>query len=347
MITLAQLGCGYWGPNLLRNFSVQPECHVKWVAEESAARRQYVETNFPKTSATPDWMQAISDPDVDAVVVATPAATHYRLAMAALECNKHVLVEKPLAMCTDEADRLIRSAAARSRVLMVGHTFLYNAAVRHMKRLVDSGDLGQIYYIYSQRLNLGQVRTDVNAWWNLAPHDVSILLYLFNDDRPQRILSHGVASIQPGIEDTVFSNIVWQNGMTAHVQVSWLDPGKTRRMTVVGSRKMVIYDDVTEDKIWVVDKGIDRVPKVGETMDYDHFTGYQLLHRAGDILLPRIKFEEPLRTQSAHFLECIRTGATPLTGPEHARGVVAVLEAGDRSLKRQGAAELIYESASA
>jgi predicted dehydrogenase len=347
MISIAQIGCGYWGPNLLRNFSAQPGCHVKWVAEESAARRQFVELNYPKTSVTSDWTRAISDPEVDAVVVATPAATHYALAMAALERDKHVLVEKPLAMRVHEADELTRVASARSRILMVGHTFLYNAAVRYMKRLVDGGDLGQIYYVYSQRLNLGQVRTDVNAWWNLAPHDVSILLYLFDRDRPHRVLAHGVASIQPGIEDTVFANLVWQNGMTAHVQVSWLDPGKTRRMTIVGSRKMVIYDDVADDKIWIVDKGIDRVPRVGETMDYDHFTGYQLLHRAGDILLPRISFEEPLKIQAAHFLDCVRTGSTPLTGPEHARNVVAVLEAGDRSLKRHGTPETIFESVNA
>ena len=336
MIKIAQIGCGYWGPNLLRNFSAQPGCHVKWVVEESAARRQYVEANFPRTIATADCEAAISDPEIDAVIVATPAATHYALAMAALERSKHVLVEKPLAMGVHEAEELMRTASAQSRILMVGHTFLYNPAVRYMKRLVDSGDLGQIYYVYSQRLNLGQVRTDVNAWWNLAPHDVSILLYLFGPERPHHILAHGVASIQPGIEDTVFANLVWQNGMTAHVQVSWLDPGKTRRMTLVGSRKMVVYDDVRDEKISIVDKGIDRVPRVGDRMDYDHFTGYQLLHRTGDILLPCIGFEEPLKLEAAHFLDCVRTGGTPLTGPEHARDVVAVLEAGDRSLKRHG-----------
>ncbi|PWT80822.1 MAG: oxidoreductase [Blastocatellia bacterium] len=344
MIRIAQIGCGYWGPNLVRNFSVQPGCEVKWVAEESAARRQYVELNFPKTQVTPDWRRAVSDPEIDAVVVATPAATHHALALAALECGKHVLVEKPLAMRSHDADDLIRAAAARSLILMVGHTFLYNAAVQYMKKLVDAGDLGQIYYVYSQRLNLGQVRTDVNAWWNLAPHDISILTYLFEKHRPHHVLAHGVASIQPGIEDAVFANLVWENGMTAHVQVSWLDPGKIRRMTLVGSRKMVIYDDVSEDKIWIVDKGIDRVPRVGEAMDYDYFSGYQLLHRAGDILLPRINFEEPLKTEAAHFLDCVRTGRTPLTGPEHARCVVAVLEAGERSLKRCGAAEIIFNS---
>jgi predicted dehydrogenase len=216
---------------------------------------------------------------------------------------------------------------------MAGHTFLYNAAVRYAKSLLDKEELGRLYYIYSQRLNLGQVRSDVNAWWNLAPHDVSIMLYLMQDKLPVSVSAVGVSYIQPGIEDVVFATLKWENGVIGHIHVSWLDPGKIRKMTLVGSRKMVNYDDVSDDKIAIFDKGVDRVPKIGERMDYDQPVGYQLVHRTGDILLPKISFQEPLKVEAAHFLECLREGKTPLTGPRHARDVVAVMEATQNALK--------------
>lgn len=336
MFKLSQLGCGYWGPNILRNFSAQPNCHVKWVAEEDPKRREYVQANYPKSKTTPSWQVAIGDPEVDAVVIATPASTHYTIAKACLEAGKHIFVEKPLAMSTREAEELVRLAAARERILMVGDTFLYNAAVRYIKRLLTEGELGEIYYIYSQRLNLGQVRTDVNAWWNLAPHDVSILLYLMNGELPVSISAQGVDYIQPSVEDVVFATLTWANRMTAHIHVSWLDPSKTRKMTFVGSGKMLVYDDVSDDKIAVIDKGIDRVPKAGERMDYDDYNNYRLLHRTGDILLPRINFKEPLQVETAHFLECIGSGQTPLSGPKHSWGVVSVLQAGQQSIQAHG-----------
>jgi len=336
MVRVAQLGCGYWGPNLLRNFSSHADCHVKIVAEQDPKRRQYVETTYPKTVTSPDWHTAIDDPEIDAVVVATPASTHYALAKAALEANKHVFIEKPLAMSVLQADELVALASGRARTMMVGDTFLYNSAVRYLKGLLKEGTLGDIYYVYTQRLNLGQVRTDVNAWWNLAPHDVSILLYLMDWEMPVSVSAHGIAYIQDGIEDVVFANLTWANRVAAHVQVSWLDPGKTRKVTVVGNRKMVVYDDIVDDKIAVLDKGIDRVPRAGERMDYDFVNNYQLLHRAGDIWLPRIDLQEPLKVETGHFLHCVRTGETPLTGPKHGRSVVAVLEAGQKSLKNCG-----------
>jgi len=336
MITVAQLGCGYWGPNLLRNFSAQPKCHVKWVADEDPKRRDYVEANYPKTRATAHWQEAVDDADVDAVIIATPASTHYELGKACLEAGKHIFVEKPLAMCVSQADALVMLAAAQRKTIMAGDTFLYNAAVRYMKQLVAEGQLGEVYYIYSQRLNLGQVRTDVNAWWNLAPHDVSILLYLMEGELPVSVSARGIDYIQPHIEDVVFATLTWANRVTAHIQVSWLDPSKTRKMTLVGSRKMLVYDDVSDDKIAIVDKGIDRVPKVGERMDYDFFNNYQLLHRTGDILLPRINFREPLQVEAAHFLECVQTGQTPLSGPKHARSAVSVLQAAQESIRQCG-----------
>ncbi len=341
LVTLAQIGCGYWGPNLLRAFSAQSNCRVKWVAELNQERRRYVEANYSKTKTTEDWERILSDPEVQAVVIATPAATHYELAKAGLEAGKHVFVEKPLAMNTQEADELALLASAKGKTLMVGHTFLYNPAVRYIKRIMDTEELGQIYYLYSQRLNLGQVRSDVNVWWNLAPHDISIFLYLMNGSLPASILVHGQGYIQNGIEDVVFATLSWANGIMAHLQLSWLDPSKVRKITIVGSRKMIVYDDLHEDKIKILDKGIDRVPKAGESMDFDHFSNYQLRPRVGGILMPRIENEEPLKLEAAHFLECVKTGIPSLTGPEHARAVVAVLEAGEKALQQKGAVSLI------
>ncbi|HYD70502.1 Gfo/Idh/MocA family oxidoreductase [Azospirillum sp.] len=333
MTVVGQIGCGYWGPNLLRNLSAQPDCRVKWVADASEARRQFVGQNFPRTEATPDWRTVLDDPEVEAVVIATPASTHFELARNALFAGKHALVEKPLAMTRTEAEDLRRLAAETGRVLMVGHTFLYNSAVHYMKKLVDDGALGDLFYIYGQRLNLGQVRTDVNAWWNLAPHDVSILLHLMNGEMPVRVAAQGAAFIQKGIEDVVFATLTWKSGIVGHVHVSWLDPGKVRRFTVVGSRKMVIYDDVNDDKIAIYDKGVDRVPRIGERMDFDDPRTFQFLHRAGDILLPRVKLVEPLKAEVEHFLDCVRRGATPITGPDHAVAVVTVMAAVQTALK--------------
>src|SRR5262245_53021672 len=339
-IVVAQVGCGYWGPNVLRNFSAQPGCWVKSVVEISPERQAYVKANFPKSRVVSNLESVLNDPEIDAVIVATPASSHYKLAKQVLQSGKHTFVEKPLATRTEEADELVQLAASSGVVLMVGHTFLYNAAVRFAKKLLVDDSLGQLYYIYSQRLNLGQVRSDVNAWWNLAPHDVSILLYLMNGELPSSVSAVGVSYIQPGIEDVVFATLKWASGVTGHIHVSWLDPGKIRKMTLVGSRKMVVYDDVSDDKIKIFDKGVDRVPKIGERMDYDQSDGYQLIHRTGDIWLPKISFQEPLKTEAAHFLDCLRTGETPLTGPKHARDVVAVLEATQLALTSRQAVNL-------
>jgi len=339
-ITIAQIGCGYWGPNILRNFSAQQGCWVKYVAEINPERQAYVRSNFPSSEVVEDLNVVLNDAEVDAVVIATPASSHYALTKQVLESGKHAFVEKPLATNTAHADELIKLAAGAGKILMAGHTFLYNAAVRYAKKLLSEEELGQLYYIYSQRLNLGQVRSDVNAWWNLAPHDVSILLYLMNGELPVSISAIGVSYIQPGIEDVVFATLKWASGVTGHIHVSWLDPGKIRKMTLVGSRKMVVYDDVSDDKIMIFDKGVDRVPKIGERMDYDQSGAYQLIHRTGDILLPRVAFQEPLKTETAHFLECVRNSQPPLTGPKHARDVVAVLEAGQTALSSGKAVEL-------
>jgi predicted dehydrogenase len=329
LLTLTQVGCGYWGPNLLRNFSaLRDRCRVKYVAETSAERRRFVEQNYPSTAAIDDWEAALADPDVDAMVIATPAATHASFARRALECGKHVFVEKPLAMRTSDADALIAAAAVRRLTLMVGHTFLYNGAVEHLRRLVQSGELGTIYYLYAQRLNLGVIRSDLNAMWNLAPHDISIAAYVLGQ-WPAAVAASGTAYVQSGIEDVVFMNLKFPDNVHASLHVSWLDPNKVRRMTVVGSRRMVVYDDVADDKIAVYDKGIDRyVPE----KPFDAPSVTKLVHRAGDVWLPRVDFVEPIKIEALHFLDCIRTGAPPKSDGRNGRQVVAVLEAADRSL---------------
>lgn len=333
MITLAQLGCGYWGPNLLRNYSALPNCRVKWVVDASEQRRQFVESNFPQSRTTSDAQVVLEDPEVDGVIIATPAASHATLVESFLKAGKHVFVEKPLATTTAEADRLVALAAALGKTLMVGHTFLYNASVRYMKSVIDSGDIGDIYYCYSQRLNLGQLRQDVNAWWNLAPHDVSIMLYLMNGELPNSVSARGVDYLQSGIEDVTFATLEWASRVTGSIHVSWLDPNKIRRVTVVGSKKMIVYDDVAENPITIYHKGFQKVE--GSSLTFDQ-PSHAWKPQHGDITIPAFARKEPLRVEAEHFLDCISKGTAPLTGGKHARDTVAVLEAVDQSQRLQG-----------
>jgi len=258
-------------------------------------------------------------------VIATPAKTHYDLAKMMLSANKHVLVEKPMAINLTQIDDLRSLAKKNKLVAMVGHTFLYNAAVRYVKNLIDTGALGDIRYLYSQRLNLGRIRSDVDALWNFGPHDISIIQYWLNEPDPLSVTIQGMDYVQAGIPDVVFMNIKYPGKIMANIHVSWLDPQKVRRMIVVGSKKMVIYDDVADEKIAIYDKGIDRMAALGEHMDYDYPAGQAFNHRSGDVLLPKIKFEEPLKVEIAHFVDCIANGTECLTGTEHARKVIQIL----------------------
>jgi predicted dehydrogenase len=324
-VTLAQIGCGYWGPNLLRNFSAIPGCRVKYLVDTSEERRSFVKKIFPATETIAAAEQIWGDSEVDAVIIATPASSHFGLAKTALEFGKHVFAEKPLAMRVTEVDVLAALSCKAKRVVMAGHTFLYNNAVRYVKDLIDKGDLGEIRYLYSQRLNLGRIRSDIDALWNFAPHDVSIIQYWLNDPEPLKVARHGMAYMQSGVDDVVFLNITYPNKVMANIQVSWLDPQKVRKMIVVGSKKMVVYDDVAEDKIAIYDKGIDRIAKLGENMDFDA-PRPNFSYRSGDVLLPGISWVEPLRRETEHFVHCIRTGEPPLTGIAHTRRVIDVLE---------------------
>ena len=329
MVQLAQIGVGYWGPNLLRNLVALKRCKVSTVVDVSAERRDYVSGLYPAIRVTDDVEQVFRDPAIQGVGIATPVACHFPLAGKAPSPGKHVLVEKPLARSVEEVAQIGRVAKAGNRVAMVGHTFLFNAAVRYVKRLIDSGDLGKIRYIYSQRLNLGRIRSDVDALWNLAPHDISIIQYWLNDPTPLSVVRRGVGYIQPGVDDVVFVNIMYPNRVMANIHVSWLDPQRARTIVVVGSRKMVVYDDIAETKIAIYDKGIDRMAVLGQNMDYESREGPTFSHRSGDVLLPKIDFTEPLRVELEHFLDCIDQGLEPITGVDHAQKVVQILAACD------------------
>lgn len=322
MLNVAQIGVGYWGPNLLRNLVANKGCRVSTVADLSSERREYVRGMYPAVKVTESIDEVLHDPGIEAVVIATPVATHFDLAMRALSAGKHIFIEKPMARSVAEVDEIGRLATEKDRVAMVGHTFLFNSAVRYVKKLIDSGELGDVRYIYSQRLNLGRIRSDVDALWNLAPHDISIIQYWLGDPKPLSITRRGSDFIQKGIDDVVFLNIQYPNKVMANVHVSWLDPLKVRLMVVIGSKKMVVYDDVAENKIAIYDKGIDPKEAQRENPAFDH--------RSGDVILPKIDFKEPLKVEIDHFVDCIQNGAKCLTGVDHARKVVEILATGSQ-----------------
>jgi predicted dehydrogenase len=340
MINIALIGCGYWGPNLLRNFQDHNEANVARVIDLDDERLAYVADKYPSIDCSKDYHDAFKS-DVDAVIIATQPSNHYQLAKEALEQGKHVLVEKPLAMTLDHAKELVQLAHTRERILMVGHTFEYNEAVRALKTEIDRGTIGKPYYFYAQRLNFGIVRQDVSSLWNLAPHDISILNYLMGA-MPERVSAQGFDFIQPGLEDVIFMVLHYPDNVKAHVQVSWLDPRKVRSMTVVGSEKMIVYDDMADNKIQIFDKGIKRQNIDDSLGSYDDFGKYQLIKQAGDVTFPKIDFGEPLRNECNEFIESITTKKQPLTDGLNGLRVVAVLEAADRSVKASGR-EMVIE----
>ena len=268
----------------------------------------------------------INNLEIDAVVISTPVATHYDLSIQCLNSGKHILVEKPMARTVKEVQHIGSVANNNNLVAMVGHTFLYNTAVRYVKELINSGKIGDIQYIYSQRVNLGRIRNDVDALWNLAPHDVSIIQFWLNDQDPISVNRSGQSYVQKDIDDVVFLTINYANNIMANIHVSWLDPHKIRKMTVVGSKKMIVYDDISENKITIFDKGIDRTAILGENMDFDNPSTFSFNHRSGDMVIPKLDWKEPLKTEIDHFIDCIKNGTKCLTGPLHAEKVVQILE---------------------
>ncbi len=328
-LRVAQIGVGYWGPNLLRNLVMHAEVQVVCAVDRSAERQAFVRALYPAVRTSAEAGDVLDDPTVEAVVIATPVATHFPLVCRALEAGKHVLVEKPMARSVEEVRTIQRLAQAAGRVAMVGDTFLYNNAVRFLKELVDSGTLGTVRYITSQRVNLGRVRSDVDALWNFAPHDISIIQYLLDYPQPVAARRWGMAYIQDGIDDVTFLHVTYPHKTMAHIHVSWLDPLKTRTMTVVGSKKMVVYDDIDVHKIAIYDKGVEPRAVLGQRMDFDRPGHIRFDYRSGDVLLPRIEAREPLRVEIEHFVDCVRGRASCLTGPEHAASVLGVLTLAD------------------
>lgn len=328
-LRLGLIGYGYWGPNLARNFHQLPEAWLVACADADVSRLTEAARLYPTIKqATADARELFENPTLDALVIATPARSHFALVKQALEAGKHVLVEKPLAMSSAEARALIDVAKQQQRVLMVGHTFEYNPAVWKIQELLNAGALGELFYIYSNRVNLGRVQTDINALWSIAPHDVSIMLHLL-DAMPTTVSAHGATYVSQGVEDVIFALLQFPKNIVGHIHASWLDPSKTRQMTFVGSEKMIVYDDVDpEAKLKIYDKG---VYKRG-----DAFGEFQLRVRSGDIHIPKIDLTEPLKYECAHFLECIRENKTPRTDGENGLRVVRVLEAAQQSLQQNG-----------
>jgi predicted dehydrogenase len=345
-VNVALVGLGYWGPNLARNLAILDGAQLHTMCDARAERLERLKGQYPDTRITSDYESVLADEAVDAVVLSTPVSTHFDLAKRALSAGKHLLIEKPLAQTTAECRELINLAAGGRLTLMVGHVFLFNAAVRRMKEYIDSGELGDVRYIYSQRLNLGQVRTDVNALWNFAPHDLSILMYWLNAI-PERVNARGYSYVQPGIEDVVFMTLDFPNHVGANTHISWLDPFKIRRMTVVGSEKMIVYDDVSADaRITIYDKGVSRTRKPDAQISlgsYETFAEFQLLLRAGDVLIPKVEFTEPLLIECQHFVDCIRSGERPLTDGLSGLRVVSVLQAAQASISAGGAAQSVEQ----
>jgi predicted dehydrogenase len=317
------VGLGYWGPNLARNFDRLPGAELRWLCDASEEALERWGATFRTARTTGSVDDLLADEELDAIVVATPVPTHAELATRVLGAGKHCFVEKPLARSEQEAEGVVEAAKAAGKVLMVGHLLEYHPGVERLAELVRSGELGDLHYLYSHRLNLGKHRQDENALWSLGAHDVSVILRLAGEE-PYECTAVGESYVKDGVEDVVFAFMRFESGVTAHMHLSWLDPHKERRFTVVGSRRMASFDDMElERKLTVYDKGFDE--------KYSSYGEY--IARSGDVFSPRVSNEEPLRIECKHFLECVRDGAEPRSGGESGLRVVRVLERLQRSLE--------------
>jgi predicted dehydrogenase len=330
-VALALVGTGDWGANLLRNFAALPSARVVAVCDADPARLERAKKVVPQATAVADARALLEVPGLEAVVIAAPAPAHAPLARLFLEAGKDVYVEKPFTLDVAEAEALVALAEAKNRILMVGHLLIHHPAVKKLKALVDTGELGTVHYVYSQRVNLGKVRADENALWSFAPHDLSVMLHLLGGE-PREVSARGAAFLQKGVEDVVFASLSWADGRMAHVHVSWLDPHKVRRFTVVGSRRMAMFDDMEpSEKVRIYDRGVDPAP--GEFVDFAR----AMTVRQGDVLIPRLDGAEPLRLECQHFVDCVRSRKAPLTDGRDGLRVVKVLAAAQASLEAHGA----------
>jgi predicted dehydrogenase len=338
LINIGVAGVGGWGKNLARNFSQISECTLKYICDLDSRRLEQLRLQLPGTRPTTRFEDLLEDNELHAVVVATSAGTHYKLCKAALLAGKDVFVEKPFVLEVAQAVELTNLAQQLGRVLMVGHLLEYHPIITRLKQMIDSGELGQIYYIYSQRLNLGTIRGDENALWSFAPHDISSILYLLGQE-PTDITARGQAYLQRGIEDVVFLSLNFADRSMAHIHVSWLDPHKVRKLTIVGSKKMAVFDDLeSTEKLRVYDKSAQH------NDNYNTFAEYITL-RFGDITIPHVRVDEPLRLECQHFLECVRERKQPRSDGQDGLRVVRLLDAAQRSLDGNGVTVPIGDAA--
>jgi predicted dehydrogenase len=340
VIRLALIGCGYWGPKVLRAAATLAEVDVVGLVDQDRARGEVVRRHFPAASVHASFQELLAATHVDAVVVATNPASHFELASQAIDAGKHVLVEKPLALTAAECRQLGKEAERADVRLMVGHTFRFSPAVDRVRAMIDAGELGTIYYVDCQRLNLGRVRRDVDAIWNFAPHDLSIVDYWLGVP-PAAVRCHAYEYLQEDVADVAFLVLEYDEPLVAHVHVSWLSPSKVRRITVVGSERMVVYDDVASAKLTVFDSGIDR-RHIGRAFpEFESFGEFQLIEREGDVLLPRLPPVEPLVAECRHFVQSILGGSDPITDWREGLEVVAILEAAAESRREGGERVLV------
>jgi predicted dehydrogenase len=321
-VRVGVVGLGYWGPNIARNLATIEGCELSWLCDADAQARERLGASFAGVRTTGDLDVLLADDELDAVVLATPVPTHAELAVRVAQAGKHCFVEKPLATTVADAEAAVAAADAAGTLLMVGHLLEYHPAVARLKQLVDDDELGSLYYLYGNRLNLGKLRADENALWSLGAHDVSVALYLIGEE-PEECTAQGASYVQDGIEDVVFCYLRFPSGITAHLHLSWLDPHKERRLTVVGAKRMATFDDMlVEGKLAVYDKGFDE----------DARSWGEYITRSGDVFSPRVANAEPLRLECEHFVQCVRLGQTPRSDGRSGLRVVRVLEQLQRSL---------------
>ena len=328
-MNVALIGAGYWGPNLARVFFEIPGCNLHTICDKRKDRLDSVKRSFPNVNTSEDHRVLLRNPELVAVAIATEAQYHYQITKECLLAGKHVLVEKPLALNSRECEDLISIAKTKKRILMVGHLLEYHPGVRKLKELIDSEEIGRIYYICSQRVNLGEIRRYENALWSFGPHDVSVILYLLGGE-PESVNALGESYLQENIQDVVFVNLYFKDKRMAQVHISWLDPHKIRKFTIVGSKKMVVFDDMeSSEKIKIYDKGADSPGKYASYGD-------SITLRIGDISIPKIDMKEPLKIECQHFLKCIQENKRPLSDGADGLRVVRVLEAAQKSMENYG-----------
>lgn len=331
MINIAIIGCGYWGINHVRVFSELPDAKVILACDAKEERLRVVRERYPLIGTTTDPKEILTNKWVDAVVIATPAAGHFSIAQQCLLAGKHVLLEKPLTTNVSDGEALIKTAEQQGRVLMVGHTFLYNEGIRKVKELVSGESFGKVYYLHATRTNMGPFRDDVNALWDLAAHDVAIFNYLL-DAQPEWVSAVGSRVLGNGREDVAFATLSYPDTVIANIHISWVDPNKVRKVVVVGSQRRIVFDDLNnQERVRIFEKGV-----APAKLEADSFGEFRLLVRDGDIISPRVEASEPLKNLNAHFLECVATDKRPLTDGLNGLAVVRVMSAIDQSLEQNG-----------